>query len=290
MRQRAVIAGGCLALGLVLPGCAGWRPRRDRGLATPDQVARRQELSQDATAAMDHGDYGRARPVLESLAAEAPKSPEYHYRLGKVKQLQGDFGSAEVSYLRALSIDQRYVGALVGLGQVAARLGRHPDALGRFDTAIEVDPSQSEAHFARGLSLEAMGRTDDALAAYFRSLELDPGSAPAILRIATLQLGQGQPEQALVRLDQAVDLAPENGEIFHQRGLAQLALKRSGEAIADLSTAANRLPTRPDVLLHLAQALEADRKPTEALQAVERSLQLDPASTVARDLSERLRR
>ncbi|WP_435020501.1 tetratricopeptide repeat protein [Tundrisphaera sp. TA3] len=289
MRRRAVIAGGCLILAL-LPGCAGWRSRRDAGADSPAQEARRQELSQDATAAMDSGQYDRARPVLETLAAESPKSAELHFRLGKVKQLQGDLGSAEVSYLRALTFDPRYVGALIGLGQVSARLGRHPAALERFETAIEVDPNQPEAHFARGQSLEALGRTDDALAAYFRSLELDPGSAPAILRIATLQLGRGQPDQALVRLDQAVDLAPDDPEARHQRGLAHLALKHAGPAIADLSSAAARLPDRPDVLLHLAQALEADRKPSEALQAVERSLRLDPTSTIARDLSDRLRR
>lgn len=290
MRQRAVIAAGCLALGC-LPGCAGWRAaRRERAAEAPAVEARRQEMSQDATAAMDLGDYDRARPVLESLAAEAPKSPEHHFRLGRVKQLQGDFTSAELSFLRALAIDPRYVGALVGLGQVSARLGRHGDALERYDTAIEVDPNQPEAHFARGQALEAVGRPDDALAAYFRSLELEPGSAPTILRIATLQLGRGQPEQALVRLDQAADLAPDNGEVLHQRGLTHLALKQAGPAISDLSTASTRLPDRPDILLHLAQALEADRKTAEALQAVERSLRLDPASAVARDLSDRLRR
>ena len=289
MGRRAVIAGGCLALGLV-PGCAGWRARRDLANEPPAVVARRQELSQDATAAMDHGDYAHARPVLESLAAESPRSAEYHFRLGKVKQLQGDYGSAEVSYLKALSIDARYVGALVGLGQVAARLGRLAEALDRFETAIEVDPGQPEAHLARGQVLESLGRPDDALAAYFRAIEIDPGLAPAILRIASLQLDRNQPDQALVRLDRAVDLAPDDPEVRHRRGLAHLALKHFGPAVADLSSASSRLPDRPDVLLHLAQALDAEGQPAEALRAVERSLRLDPRSQVARDLSDRLRR
>lgn len=289
MRRRAVIAGGCLVLGLA-SGCAGWRSRRDAANDSPAVIARRMELSQDAAAAMDHGDLPRARAGLETLAAESPRSAELHFRLGKVAQLQADFGAAEVAYLRALSFDAKYVGALIGLGQVRAHLGRHEEALDRFEAAIEVDPNRPEAHFARGLALEALGRPDDALAAYFRSVELDPGSAPAIARIATLQLERGQPDQALVRLDQAVDLAPDDPEIRHRRGLAHLALKHNDLAIADLTSAASRLPDRADVLLHLAQALETDRKPAEALQAVERSLRLQPNSPVARDLSERLRR
>ena len=96
MRHRAVIAGGCLVLGLA-SGCAGWRSRRDAANDSPAVVARRMELSQDATAAMDHGDLPRARAGLETLAAESPRSAELHFRLGKVAQLQADFGAAEIA-------------------------------------------------------------------------------------------------------------------------------------------------------------------------------------------------
>ena len=44
--------------------------------------------------------------------------------------------------IKALAIEPQYVGALIGLGQIAARLGRPQEALERFDSAIEIDPHQ----------------------------------------------------------------------------------------------------------------------------------------------------
>ena len=291
MRQRAVIAGWCClaALGAV-PGCAAARQRRDQAAETTATASVRQELSQAATAAMDRGDFALARSDLESLVEQTPRSAELHYRLGKVLQFQGDLGSATDSYRKALAIEPEYVGALVGLGQVDARLNRFGEALCRFDTAIEVDPHQPDAHFARGQALESLGRPDDALAAYFRALELNPSSAPALARVATLQLDAGHPDQALVRLDRANEVAPDDAEIRFRRGLAHLKLNHPKLAVQDLAFASAKLDHRADVFLALAQALEADRQPAKARLAAERALTLEPSSTAARDLTERFQR
>ena len=291
MRPWFVIAGwSCVAALGVVPGCVAARHRREQAADSPAAASVRQELSQAATAAMDRGDFPLARSDLEQLVGQAPKSAELHYRLGKVLQLQGDLGAAAESYRKALVIEPEYIGALVGMGQVDMRLNRFNDALTRFDTAIEVDPHQPEAHFARGQALEALGRSDDALAAYFRSLELNPGSAPALARVATLQLDRGQSDQALVRLDRANELEPNDAEIRFRRGLAHLALNHPRLAVQDLAFASAKLGDRADVFLGLAQALEVDRQPAQARVAAERALQLQPDSTIARDLSERLRR
>jgi tetratricopeptide (TPR) repeat protein len=293
MGRRAVISGCCVALAL-MPGCAGVRLHRDRDKTVEPsaQSVSREDLSQAATVAMDKGDYTQARADLERLVGQSPRSAELHFRLGKVMQFQGELVGAEAEYRKALGLDPYYVGALVGLGQIDARLGRPSDALTRFEKAIEVDPHHAEAHFARGQTLEVLGRRDDALAAYFLSIQIDPSSAsaPAMVRVAALQLDRGQADQALVRLEQANELSPDNPEIRYRRGLTLLALKKPKPAIADFSFASEKAPDRVDVLLGLAQALEADRQPLLARQALDRALRLQPDSPVAREISERLRR
>ena len=291
MRHRAMIAGWCCAAAFgVVPGCVAARHRRELAAESPEVAQVRQELSQAATGAMDRGDYAVARVDLEKLASQAPKAAELHYRLGKVLQLQGDLSSASDSFHKALTIEPDYVGALVGLGQVDFRLNQPGEALARFDMAIEIDPHQPEAHFARGQALEQLGRSDDALAAYFRSLELNPGSAPVLSRVATIQLDRGQPDQALVRLDRANELEPDDAEIRFRRGLAHLALNHPKLAVQDLAFASDKLGNRADVFLGLAQALEVDRQPARARVAAENALRLEPTSTIARDLTERLQR
>ncbi len=191
---------------------------------------------------------------------------------------------------QALGHDRDYVEALIGLGDLEARRGEGVSALKRFESAIEIDPHRPKAHLAMGRMLEAMGQTDEALAAYFRALEFEANNGEVILRIAAIQLAANQPDQALSRLDQAVELSPNNGEARDLRGLAHWRLRHLPEAIADFRSAAERAPGRAEVFVHLALALEADNKRTDALRAVEQAVRLAPSDAAVRGLSERLRR
>ena len=291
MGRRAVIAGCCVALVLgAFSGCAGVRLRREGEVEPSAQTPSRQDLSHSATVAMDRQDFAQARADLETLLEQSPRSAELHFRLGKVLQFQDRPIEAEAEYKKALGLDAHYVGALVGLGQVDARLGRPQDALARFEKAIEVDPHQAEAHLARGRTLETLNRPVDALGAYFRALELDTALAPAMVRIAVLQFDRGQHDQALVRLEQANELVPDDPEIRYRRGLTLLALMHPKRAVEDLSFASEHAPERAEILVGLARALEADRQPERARIALAQALRLQPQLPIARDLSERLMR
>ena len=264
MRRRAVVAGCCFALGLA-PGCAAARLRHERSAESPAGP----RAGERAQPGGHRGDGpGRLRPGPGRPGASRRPGPPvgrapFPVRQGRCSS-RGTSPAPRPRIAGPWGSTPNYVGALVGLGQIDAQLGRPAEALKRFEMAIEVDPHQAEAHFARGQTLEALGRPDDALAAYFRSLELNPASTPTIVRVAALQLGRDQADQALVRLDQAVEIDPEDPEVRFRRGLAQLALKRPNLAVADLAFAAGRQPERPDVLFALAQALEADHKPDQA--------------------------
>jgi tetratricopeptide (TPR) repeat protein len=289
MRRRGVCAC-CLGVALALDaGCAGFRKAR-RDDASPAVLARRQELSESAQAAIDRHDLGQARGLLDQLVSESPRSAEAHQRRARVLQLEGALDAAAAEYREALKIDRDYVDALLGLGQILHQLGHEEVALKRFAQAIEIDPNKAEAHFAEGQTYESLGRKTEALASYFRALEIDPTSAETILRVALLQLERNQPDQVLARLDQMLQLAPKNAEGRHLRGLAHLALKRPDAAIDDLRAASASLPDRADVFYHLAEALAAARKTPEALAAAENALKLNPAYADARALSDRLKR
>ena len=295
MWHRAAIAAKRLLIGLALAstaGCGGLgvRGRDSRPQKTTEQLERIQQISERAQAAIDRGELEPARTDLMELVNREPESAEALQRLGTVLQLQGRRDEAEACYRGALARDHDYVEALIGLGDVEAERGNSASALKRYETAIEIDPRRPKAHYSTGRILEAMGQTNQALAAYFRALEFDQNSSEVILRIAAIQLAREQADQALSRLDQVVELSPNNGEARELRGLAHWKLHHVQEAIADFRAAAERLPGRPDVFYHLALALEADNKKTEALRAVQQAVQLAPADASVRDLSERLRR
>jgi tetratricopeptide (TPR) repeat protein len=291
----AVIAGSRLLLGLALAaftGCSwlGVRAHDNRSHPDPAQTERTQQISERAQAEIDRGEYEQARVDLLELVKEEPGSAEALQRLGTVLLLEGRNAEAEACYRAALARDHDYVEALIGLGDAEAQRGDSASALKRFEAAIEISPNRARAHFAIGRVLEAMGQTDEALAAYFRALEFDANQSEVILRIAAIQLARSQPDQALSRLDQVIELSPSDGEARELRGLAHLKLHHLPEAIADFRAAAQRMPGRADVYYHLALALEADNKRTDALHAAEQAVRLAPGDAAVRDLSERLRR
>ena len=194
MRRGASIAVRCLSLCLLAAsaGCSwhGTRRGHSQDPPTAEQAARTQEISERAQAAIDRSDLEQAKMELLQLTALIPGSAEAHQRLGKVLQLQGRLNEAEACFRRALQLDPDYVGALIGLGTIEAAKGDPQSALKRFQSAVEIEPHDAEAHFACARHFEAMGRTDEALAAYFRTLEFNPLHPEVSQRIGAIQLAQ----------------------------------------------------------------------------------------------------
>ena len=58
-------------------------------------------------------------------------------------------------------------------------LGRHDEAIGCFEKAIELDPDYAVAHHDKGLSLAALGLYDKAIGCFEKAIELDPDYAVA---------------------------------------------------------------------------------------------------------------
>jgi tetratricopeptide (TPR) repeat protein len=294
MDRRALRAGCWLMLCLWLGSQAGcnllWLRHRTTSAQTAEEIAQAQQISEQAQTALDRGDYETARAELLQLVERDPDSAEARQRLGTVLQLENRLPEAEASFHSALARDHDYVEALIGLGQVEAQLGHPETALKRFEIAIELDPSRPRAHYSLGRLLEDAGKTDQALAEYFRALDLNPNDSVVCKRVAAIQLARHQPDQALTRLDQVVELSPDDGDARDLRGSAYLSIRRFPEAIEDFRAAANKLPDRPDVFLHLAMALEAAKKPADALHAAKRALALAPNDPATLAISERLSR
>ena len=292
MRRRALNAGWILAYCLLSAqaGCSwiGLRKGSSRDVPTPEQVARNQEFSEHAQAAIDRGDYEQARIELVQLASQGPSSAETQQRLGLVLQLEGRLPEAEACFRAALQRDPDYVEALVGLGQVEAQRGDLAQALKHLETAIEIEPHLSKAHFSLGRLLESQGKIDDALAEYFRALEFEPNNIEVSTNVAAIQLAHGQPDQALSRLDHVVEIAPDNGNAHELRGRTNLALRHFEQATDDFRAALAHFPNRADLYYQLAMALEAGHKPADAFEAAQQALRLAPEFADARRLSQRL--
>jgi len=59
------------------------------------------------------------------------------------------------------------------------REGRHEDAVGAFEQAIDIDPKLARAERSLGAALEKLGRKDEAVTHFRRYLDLAPDASDA---------------------------------------------------------------------------------------------------------------
>jgi hypothetical protein len=97
------------------------------------------------------------------------------------------------------------------LGDRYRALGQWDLALAAFDSALELNPTLSRAHYRRAQALlETASSTaaadvyDQAIASLERALELSPGFAKAALMLAGMQVEAGRTEHAIITLQRAL--------------------------------------------------------------------------------------
>lgn len=92
---------------------------------------------------------------LETLVRQQPENPQPHYFIGEMMRAQSRDQDAVRAYQSALRRDDRYVPAMVALGDALTRLsgGRvSADAKRIYERALVLDPKQVRAGFLVGLA------------------------------------------------------------------------------------------------------------------------------------------
>jgi tetratricopeptide (TPR) repeat protein len=156
------------------------------------------------------------------------------------------------------------------LGLIEAKLKDHQQAIAYYDSALQLNPAESDYFVNRGLSKEALKDTT-AAADYEQALKLNPQHTLAKHNLAALREKQGKPltyedrltetinedstmlypylERAMQRFEggyyrgavedytQALEIDPSDPEIWLGRGLAREKLKEYEEAFSDYTKA-----------------------------------------------------
>ena len=69
--------------------------------------------------------------------------------------------------------DTKFLVGWVDKGSVLAKQERHKEAIACFDTAIKIDPEDSQVFFCKGNSLKKLGRNGEAEQCFDKAEELE---------------------------------------------------------------------------------------------------------------------
>jgi tetratricopeptide (TPR) repeat protein len=271
----------------------------------------------------------QARPLGPKLLAARPKDPEVLYLNGIVQRSVGDYEQAKTLLEQAVAIEPNFFNSRYNLGMVLVFLHEWQPAKEQLEKAIELGAPQPEAHFELAKALRGLGDSDrateemkkyqqmkkddeaeleaneaasqgdkdlqdgkvkEALGHYHEAADGQPGNANYRYKLALAMERDGDSKGERDQLEQAVKLDPKLAGA--QNALGYL-LSRGGDAdgaVAHFKLAVEAAPGWTEAWINLAAELAAGSHFSEARQAVDRALELDPGNAQAKELRDQLAR
>jgi tetratricopeptide (TPR) repeat protein len=180
-------------------------------------------LSNSASSVADraqrYGDFGNVllastffdEAVLCYRHAEAlqPADARWPYFRGHASLKKGDREDAARAFERTLSIDSRYLPAVVWLGDTYLDLGRVGEAQAAFARALALQPDSAAALFGAGRAALARQAYGDAIGHLEHALQVDPRATVINYPLAMAYRGNGQRAKADALLQRRGNVAPD---------------------------------------------------------------------------------
>jgi len=193
----------------------------------------------------------------------------------------GDFNAAAGVCRRLLETDKRNHQAMVLLGQVGSKGGRHDEAVALLARAVALAPRNVDYHVKYGEVLVAAGRVKEAMVRFDKTLKLKPGYPTALAGKADVYLRAREPEKARRLLAPFVEAGTEDIGI----ALSFVrAARRNGDHEEAIRVASRHLdddatwPLRQSLWFEIGAAHEARERFDDAFDAYTRGNRMTPAA------------
>jgi Flp pilus assembly protein TadD len=181
----------------------------------------------------NEGDYDGALETLKEGLALYPNAVELSVGLGHARLAREEFAWARIAFERALVLDSGHEDAMVGLGEVLLRLGRHAEGLDLFRQVESLGYEDDvELMLTMGRSLYREGLFQQAKRVFGRLAVARPECAEAVAAVGYTLHRMGDDVDASRHLRRALRLDPDLheartylGHLLYDRGDWEGALR-----------------------------------------------------------------
>lgn len=197
---------------------------------------------------------------------------------------KGDLTNAKTCLDEALQLAPSDFDAHHIMGVLLVHQGQHRKAQDFFKRAIAVNPESSIAHFNLATSLSEIGDNEGALTHHERTVEIAPHNPDAWVNYGRSLSELKRFHEALNCFEKALRINSELPQALGNQGAIYAELHRNEEALACFDKVLTINPSIPAAWSNKANALCRLRRHDEALAIYDRAIQLDPhnADTWAR--------
>jgi tetratricopeptide (TPR) repeat protein len=166
-----------------------------------------------------------------------PYYSEYHNEIGNLLQELGDYRQAIEHYALAIKYSAPYPEVIFNKAVCHLQLGELEDALGCFDTTLELNPGQRVAHALRADVLREFDRADEALEGYDACIALGYDSTAARVNRAVLHYNNGSYGPALADMDHVIAREAREAAHYENRAAIYRAMNLEELCLRDLAKA-----------------------------------------------------
>jgi len=198
--------------------------------------------------------------VGEYIAAQelAQETSAANHNLGILYASMNEPDRAEWAYRKALTIDPRFVPAVVNLADLYRALGRDDEGAELLQNAVELTPESGEIWHAVGLLRVRQGAPDTAIEALRKAAELDPENARYSYVLAIALNGEGYWPNALKVLRKAHRHSPGNRDILYALTTISRDNGKMDDALSYARTLVDLNPSDPQARRMLQQLESAN--------------------------------
>lgn len=226
------------------------------------------------------GDKTSSLACSEKAVSLKPASPTPYIIKGYSHQADFDLESAKKATEQALLIEPANTTALVNLAKILFGSDHTEEALEKIARAEDSDPQNAEVHSTKGFILLSLRKTNEAEECFDKAILSDHCLGEAYLGNALALMRQGQTESALEYISSAMALEPRRSLFASYWGKMLYEIKRFDRALEVLELASSLDPRDPTPELYKAIILNDLNRPTEAVEAVNRSMELNDNKAV----------
>jgi Flp pilus assembly protein TadD len=183
------------------------------------------------------GDFDGAIAELRAALRLMPDLAEAHYNLANVVRDAGQPALALQGYEAAVDyarkIKRVYPDALLNWGDLLSRVGKHDEAIAKFQAVLKIQPDRLQPKVGIGLALEGKGKLQAALKYFQETAVKAYNDAPLMTHIAVVLHQLGRFDESLAAYDKALAINPNYPEAHFERGKTLLLMGRIEEGFRE---------------------------------------------------------
>ena len=236
-----------------------------------------------ASARLGRREFDAALVAVDSMIRKNPSNASAYELRGRVLAAKGDLAGARKSFEKVLSIEPRFLAAVLALAELDVREDKLDQAKARYEDFLKSDPRNHQAIMALAdLRLKAGVPAKDIEASLAEAIRLAPDEPAPRLKMVELLFSQRQVKRALVVAQEAATTLPNDVQVLDALGRMLWADGNSQQALATFRRVIAIDATLPVAHIRVADVHRADGNLSAAVASLRRAIEVDPRQREAR--------